>query len=396
MTGLSFLVQSFCTKKSYAWLSEHNITEIRDRRILKVVEKENKKVQQKARKERNEEIRGLVCFVRKRDRRVQAQRKLLEQRAAENRRRQAQLDLELVMKRKQELAEHQSAYLNDGYEEQLRQLEKAMQSSDDDGDGDDEGVVLAGQMQDIHISYDALANGDQELDCEFYCVACNKSFKNQSSFRNHESSKKHKENVELIRIEMLQEDGALQSDEEAAVAESDEEEDVEEATIVLTKEVPGPSSGKKKKKQKSKSGPGQTARASSGNEEEEEDEKTNTFLLPEVPSEDDDDWGAASTSKSKAKGKAAKPSVVHNKKERKVKPESAAVPCKDESSDQESEAIDVDHKCVTCAEQFSSKNKLFAHLKKTNHGVYLPKGKVVTQADVPELRKGKGCKRKQK
>jgi len=45
--------------------------------------KENKKIRDKARKEKNELVRQLVAFIRKRDRRVQAHRKLVEEQNAE-------------------------------------------------------------------------------------------------------------------------------------------------------------------------------------------------------------------------------------------------------------------------------------------------------------------------
>lgn len=47
------------------------------------MEKENKKIRDKARKEKNELVRQLVAFIRKRDRRVQAHRKLVEEQNAE-------------------------------------------------------------------------------------------------------------------------------------------------------------------------------------------------------------------------------------------------------------------------------------------------------------------------
>lgn len=47
------------------------------------MEKENKKTREKARKERNELVRQLVAFIRKRDKRVQAHRKLVEEQNAE-------------------------------------------------------------------------------------------------------------------------------------------------------------------------------------------------------------------------------------------------------------------------------------------------------------------------
>jgi DnaJ homolog subfamily A member 5 len=64
--------QSFSTKKSYAWTDEYDTRQAENRRIVRAMEKENKKFREKARKARNEQIRTLVAFVRKRDKRVEA------------------------------------------------------------------------------------------------------------------------------------------------------------------------------------------------------------------------------------------------------------------------------------------------------------------------------------
>lgn len=63
------------------------------------MEKENKKTREKARKERNELVRQLVAFVRKRDRRVQAHRKLVEEQNAEKAKKMEE------MRRKQKLSQ---------------------------------------------------------------------------------------------------------------------------------------------------------------------------------------------------------------------------------------------------------------------------------------------------
>lgn len=115
--------QSYCTKKSYAWLSEHNINEHRERRIIKIIEKENKKIQQKARKERSDEIRNLVAFVRKRDKRVAAYRVVLEEKSALNKLKQEKNRIEQIQRRQRELAEqtaNHSSIFNEGYEENLK------------------------------------------------------------------------------------------------------------------------------------------------------------------------------------------------------------------------------------------------------------------------------------
>lgn len=371
----------------YSWLSSHNINEIRDRRILKVLEKENKKIQQKARKERNEEIRSLVAFVRKRDKRVQANRKILEQKAADNRKRQAEIDLQLILKRKQEIEEQkkssQGSFLNDGYEEQLRLLEKTLRISDDE----EEVLNGNGGMADIHIEGDFLGEDLEGFGGEFYCVACNKTFRNQSSFRNHETSKKHKENVQKIKNEMVADvssseeelidnfDGehlAQNREDEVPLekieAENDELGDDSDVEI----ETPGTSSkkNKKQKKQQNKK-PSQNFMILSDSDEE---KPIPNYLGQNLSDSDDDNWGSKKSKTKLKKSSKNMPKISENKvdivaveKLKKVKTSTTVQ--EDEGS------IDTEHVCVTCKDQFSSKNKLFAHLKKTNHGVALSSAK---------------------
>ncbi|KAI4467563.1 dnaj subfamily c member 21 [Holotrichia oblita] len=84
---------SYSTKKSYVWLDPHNIKDAPNRKIFKLIEKENDKIRQKAKRERNEEVRNLVAFVRKRDKRVQAHIKELEEKKSltEKSRRKSQI-----------------------------------------------------------------------------------------------------------------------------------------------------------------------------------------------------------------------------------------------------------------------------------------------------------------
>lgn len=195
---------------------------------------------------------------------------------------------------------------------------------------------------------------------------------------------------------MLEEDEDLSSGEEGTESvdegepkevESKEDEQEEEVIKVI-------SSSKKKKKQK-------TIPISNGksahDSDDDEEGATNMFLKQ---ADSDDDWGGPS---SKAKKSKAKTATKKESKQKKSKsnpvtedpPPVATTNPIDIDSDEKpsSAAVDVDHKCVTCKEEFSSKNKLFTHLKKTNHGVYIPKGKVVTESDIPDLRKSKNKRR---
>lgn len=53
---------SYCTPRSYVWLEKHDTREAGDRYVRRVMEKENKKMRDKAKKERNEEIRVKFFF----------------------------------------------------------------------------------------------------------------------------------------------------------------------------------------------------------------------------------------------------------------------------------------------------------------------------------------------
>lgn len=91
--------QSFCTRKNFAWKEKYDTRQASNRWEKRAKEKENKKIREKARKERNEVVQQLVSFIRKRDRRVQAHKKLVEEQNAEKVRRMEE------QRRKQKLSQ---------------------------------------------------------------------------------------------------------------------------------------------------------------------------------------------------------------------------------------------------------------------------------------------------
>lgn len=225
---------------------------------------------------------------------------------------------------------------------------------------------------------------------ELYCVACNKSFKNHSSISNHQASKKHLENIERLKLEMLEEEGNFENslseeeleDEEEAVVKiskkkkkmknkkallvvnSDEEEEEEAVEKIVVESEKTVENGvneeleekfeevkveekviiSKKKNKKNK----KVVQKQKSDDEDEEEE------IGKISEDDDEDWDNS------RKGKKSKSKSKSKKKQT------------NDSSDPEID-VDVDHVCVTCKQQFESKNKLFQHLKKTKHGVYIPK-----------------------
>ncbi|XP_053664568.1 dnaJ homolog subfamily C member 21 [Anopheles marshallii] len=415
--------EGFCTKKSYAWLNPHNVAEIRDRRILKAIEKDNKKVQQKARKERNEEIRSLVMFVKKRDKRVQAYKKLLEERATQNRLKSEQNRLEQIRRNQQEIEEQQrnsTSFFNDAYEEQLKKLEAsyAEASEEESVEEDEQTNGLEDAMAGLNVSQNE--NGEESFYVDdLYCVACDKMFSNRSSYENHESSKKHKQNVELLRKEMRKEmeaneggeaeleNGYLSNEELQTYCEEEEELD-EKPEIQPTKTKQRKNKGKKKALST-------TMTVIKSSDDEENDAAADGVDMiglrlagpsSNAPaSDDDDDWTGGSkksTRKGKAKGKGSewnqkpKPSKTVKNEVPQVNWDAEASTSKatQESklaiSDDESAGHPSDQACVTCKEKFTSNNKLFEHLKKTGHSVYIDKLKATkTAAKGAEGSKGK-------
>ncbi|KAJ8950728.1 hypothetical protein NQ314_007790 [Rhamnusium bicolor] len=150
--------------------------------------KKIKKVRQKAKKERNEEIRNLVAFVKKRDKRLQAHRKIQEQKILESKNKREAL-------RKQKIMERQAKLFTFGAQPEWAKFDNVkseLQKIDRN---------LAEQFG------EELSNSECEEEDDFnylYCVACSKIYKTPKSFENHEFSKHHKRNLKILKETMLE------------------------------------------------------------------------------------------------------------------------------------------------------------------------------------------------
>lgn len=178
--------QSYSTLKSYVWLEKYNIREAPNRRVQRLMEKDNKKIRDAAKKERNEEVRALVKFVRKRDKRVKAYLEILKEKDEERKRITEQKRVEALREREKMFEEYKEetwASLS-GLEEDLVQMNVHLDSE-------------FGRDNDITDS-----QSDEEKVEHYYCVACDKAFKTEKALVNHEKSRKHKEKVAAIKREM--------------------------------------------------------------------------------------------------------------------------------------------------------------------------------------------------
>lgn len=173
----------FSTKKSFSWKDKYRLTEAPDRRVRRLMEKENKKLRDDAIREFNDAVRFLVGFVRKRDPRYLPNTQT-------NAERQASL---------RNAAAAQAARSRAANQEKLASFEVPdwAQSRSDEDLGDDQ-----------------FTESEEESVVEVLeCVVCNKTFKSENQFEAHERSKKHTKAVQQLRRQMKREGADLQLDE---------------------------------------------------------------------------------------------------------------------------------------------------------------------------------------
>ena len=233
---------AYVTPRSYNWLDKYDTRQGENRFMKRAMEKENKKVRDAAKKERNELVRDLVKFIKKRDKRVQAYGKVLAEKAAANQ--------EKTKAMKQRHLEERQAMLKET-EFGMSEMEDELQKLEDQLDADEEN--------------------------ELYCVACDKEMRNEKAVAAHRRTKKHLENVEKVRAAML-EQGVIDSDDLKDSTEEDDGEseaaekiskshEVEELLPLEVKDesdVDAKKSGGKKKGRRRAKNKGKVVTASSG------------------------------------------------------------------------------------------------------------------------------------
>jgi DnaJ family protein A protein 5 len=173
----------FGTKKSYAWKDEHRLSEAPDRRVRRLMEKENQRLRDEGKREFNDAVRSLVAFVRKRDPRyvpntqTEAERqKILRDAAAAQAARSR--------------AENQARF-------EQHVVPEWTQSRDDDEE---------------QIEFSESEESEVEV---IECVVCNKTFKSEKQFEAHEKSKKHVKAVQQLKRQMQKENRHLNLDKES-------------------------------------------------------------------------------------------------------------------------------------------------------------------------------------
>ena len=179
---------SFSTRKAFSWREKYRLSDAPDRRVRRMMEKENRRVREEAIHEYNDCVRSMVAFIRKRDPRCKSN-------VHDEAERQKNLrDAALA----QAARSREANRVKNTRESEIPQWSKTVDQSA-------EGSI------------------DEEIDKqedEVHCVVCNKTFKSEKQYESHERSKKHIRAVRQIRSTMHHENITLGLNQEPNVVAS--------------------------------------------------------------------------------------------------------------------------------------------------------------------------------
>ncbi|PWN21456.1 ChaC-domain-containing protein, partial [Microstroma glucosiphilum] len=201
---------NFQTRKSMGWLDQYRLSEAPDRRVKRLMEKENKRARDAGKREYNDTIRALTLFVRKRDPRYKAHQESQEK---------ARVGPEAEANRKAyvEKIERERRARADAFQPQSWQIAQETEdiySGDETEEDDDEDEDQLDEGEDEDQIDAEGVSGDEEDFNDLECFACDKRFRSVAAFENHEQSTKHKKAVKALQKKMKKESKELGLDDD--------------------------------------------------------------------------------------------------------------------------------------------------------------------------------------
>ncbi|KAJ5780872.1 hypothetical protein N7457_006032 [Penicillium paradoxum] len=164
----------FSTQKSFAWKDVHRYSEAPDRRVRRMMEKENRRLREEGIREFNDAVRSLVAFVKKRDPRYK-------------------VNTQSEAQRQETLRQSAAAQAA-----RSRAINQAKMRDH----------VLPEWAQSERPVTDDEESEESEVE-SFECVVCHKYFKSQKQYEAHERSKKHLKAVKQLCWEMRMQNDQL-------------------------------------------------------------------------------------------------------------------------------------------------------------------------------------------
>ncbi|KAI5813815.1 putative DnaJ like protein subfamily C member 21 [Pyronema omphalodes] len=178
--------QGFSTRKSFSWCDVYNYSDAPDRRIKRMMEKDNIKAREAGRREFNDTVVNFVKFVRKRDPRWTPNTMSDKQRQEEMKRKSAAQAAKQRAENAKKLAEYKEAAWARAEEEEVVTEEE---ETDDEEESEEE----------------------KEPE-KFECIVCKKVFRSQGQMDAHENSNKHVKAVKQLKRQMMKENKVFDLD----------------------------------------------------------------------------------------------------------------------------------------------------------------------------------------
>ncbi|KAL7419810.1 hypothetical protein Q5752_005726 [Cryptotrichosporon argae] len=188
----------FATEKKFEWVAKWDVEKrAEDRHMRRLMERENAKIRESYRREYNDAVRNLVSFIQHRDPRFKAYQAAQAKKPKPASGQSTPRTNPSLAKQRADAAAAREAQAAE-YKEQAWQQLRPQEDSDDEDEAEqeDEGDGTGLRLNDG-------AGGEV-----FECVACDKSFRSEASWVNHERSKKHKQAVWRLRKQMREETGS--------------------------------------------------------------------------------------------------------------------------------------------------------------------------------------------
>jgi DnaJ family protein A protein 5 len=336
----------FATRKSYSWKDVYRLSEAPDRRIRRLMEKENKRHREEAIQEFNDAVRSLIAFVRKRDPRYQENQK-------------SEAERQRILR---DAAAAQKARSRAARQARMEEMDAAA-------------VPDWAKSRPVDEHEGGFSSEEESEQHEFECVVCKKSFKSEAQYEAHEKSKKHIKLVKQLRKDMKDQDQALDLDEppdqhEKTVEADDlvahtEADAYEEDTHATHKELGGEGEATTNGHTSSKL----DSRSSTTDDEEDADYAPRDEVVDRLNHDKPDDLPARlrtsvleDTPDTSSTEDSSQPKLGKAKLKRAKK--AAQKASAGETAAKDSEA---GFKCVVCQAGFPSKTRLFNHIKDQGH-----------------------------
>lgn len=173
----------FATSKSFSWKTAFRYSDAPDRRVRRMMEKENKRLRDEGIREYNDAVRSMVAFVRKRDPRYIPNS-------------QSEAERQKVLRDAASAQAARSRVANQAkLDEYVRPEWTRTQASGMSGDSEEEDEAEEERIEEC-----------------YECVACGKTFKSEKQFEVHEKSKRHMKAVRQLKKTMQNDQEVLHLD----------------------------------------------------------------------------------------------------------------------------------------------------------------------------------------